>query len=172
VTARGLQRLAGLPFRLASALRGTRMVHPQGIVVPARWRIDGDCELVRGAAALAPGFAHDAVVRCSRGAGLPERLPDIIGFAVRLPGAYGAGRHQDVLLCTSARPPLLRNLFLPTAGWFASQASTVLPYRTGAGARFVIGLEPPRDRDAGPGLDGLRRALAEQPVVLGIASAR
>jgi hypothetical protein len=42
------------------------------------------------------------VVRFSRAGGLPEPLPDALGVAVRLPGAYGPGRDQDLLVTSSA----------------------------------------------------------------------
>jgi hypothetical protein len=73
----------------------------------ARLEITPGARRWAGARLLVPGARYDAVVRFSRGGGLPEPLPDALGVAVRLPDAYGPGRAQDFLVTSSADLPLL-----------------------------------------------------------------
>jgi hypothetical protein len=73
----------------------------------ARLEITPGARRWAGARLLVPGARYDAVVRFSRGGGLPEPLPDALGVAVRLPDAYGPGRTQDFLVTSSADLPLL-----------------------------------------------------------------
>jgi hypothetical protein len=85
---------------------------------------------------------HAVLFRFSRGAGLPEPLPDVLGLAVRLLNVHGRGRHQDFLLVTSADAPVLRHLLLPgVRGFFGQSFSSVLPYRIGGKLRLV-GADP------------------------------
>jgi hypothetical protein len=109
----------------------------------------------------------DCLVRVSRGAGLPEELPDFFGLAVRLLDAYGAGEHQDLLINASADLPVVHHLFLPAPRWYAQSYSTGLPYRAGAGL-FLVELLPPDGRGPGPSLEAMR-AATERTVALGIA---
>ena len=48
------------------------------------------------------------IARVSRGAGLPEALPDFFGIAARLVDSYGPGRHQDLLINASSSLPVLQ----------------------------------------------------------------
>jgi hypothetical protein len=43
----------------------------------------------------------------------PERVADFFAIAVRLVGAYGLGRHQDLLINALSGLPVLRHLSLP-----------------------------------------------------------
>jgi hypothetical protein len=91
-------------------------------------------------------------VRCSRGAGLPEGLPDTLGIAVRLCDAHGEGRHQDFLLNASADLPVLQNLILPAwDGFFGQSFSSVLPYRVAGALRLVGALPAAAERRRGRG---------------------
>lgn len=86
-----------------------------------------------------------AIVRISRGAGLPEPLPDAIGVAIRLCDVHGPKRHQDFLLISSVDVPVLHHLILP--GLLPDQSySSVLPYRIGGRLRLVGAM--PRGRGA------------------------
>lgn len=156
-------------FHALSALRGDRIFHPQGRVFAGSWRIDREDPRVRGAQAFRAGFEHEAIVRLSRGVGLPERLPDIFGAAVRLPGAYGEGRDQDLLVNTTIDLPFVRHLLLPSRGWFAAPKSTALPYRAGNGPLVLLGLLPPDEPEPGVSLDALEARIAAGPVAWGIA---
>jgi hypothetical protein len=162
-----LESAIALPFRVGSAVRGARIFHPKGFLCGGSWEVDRAAEPADGAQVLAVGARHDVVARVSRGAGLPEALPDFLGIAVRLVDAYGPGRHQDLLLNASSSLPVLHHLFLPAPRWFSQSYSTCLPYRAG-GRPFLIGLLPPREPGPDPSLAAMRAAV-EEGVSFGIA---
>jgi hypothetical protein len=91
---------------------------------------------------------HAAIVRLSRGVGLPRPLPDVLGLAVRLVDAHGPSRHQDFLLVTSLDAPVLHHLILPgPLGPYGQSYSSVLPYRVGERLRLVGALPRRPDFD-------------------------
>jgi hypothetical protein len=85
--------------------------------------------------AASPFFAdrreRAALVRLSRGGGLPERLPDVRGCALRVVDAHGPVRHQDLLLASSLSQVLGRHLLLPGHEFGGAFYSSLLPYRIG-----------------------------------------
>jgi hypothetical protein len=164
-----LERAIAVPFRAGSALRGARIVHPEGFLCDGEWAIERDSPLAPRAEALRAGARYGVLARVSRGAGLPQAVPDFYAIAVRLLDAYGPGSHQDLLINASSGLPVLHHLFLPAPRWFTQTYSTCLPYRAGA-APFVIGLLPPRERGPGPPLAEMRAAV-QAGVELGIALA-
>lgn len=134
-------------FRGLSRLRGKRIFHPDGI------GLNGVLKIPRTEASPfsfgvfgGPG-THPAVVRLSRGAGLPAPLPDVLGLALRVSDAYGPGLHQDLLLVSSDPSRLLRFAILPGPhGFFSSFFSSVAPFGTPEGS-FVLAA---RCTDRGP----------------------
>jgi hypothetical protein len=125
--------------RLASRLRGERVVHGRGRAFTGSVTLPGGAGT--GAPLLDTPASFDAVVRFSRSAGLPPWLPDVYGLAVRLVDAHGPGRHQDLLLDATQPAPLLRRL--PWPRWDASSAvyGSLLPYDVG-GRRHLLGAVP------------------------------
>ena len=105
-----LSSLAERAFAGLARLRHDRALHPRGSVADATlWVDEPTCALGR---ALGAG-PHPAVVRLSRGLGLPSPLPDVHGVAVRL--ERDAGR-VDLLFSGTSR-----------------HQSTLLPYRSRSG---------------------------------------
>lgn len=134
-------------FRTLSRLRGKRVFHPFGVGFAARVAPLGE-----GIGATAFEREGEALVRLSRAAGLPEWLPDPCGLAFRIPDAHGAGRHQDLLLVTSAAPPLGRHTLMPSRGFCDRPYSSVLPYELQGktvmiGARALAPAPGPRLKD-------------------------
>jgi hypothetical protein len=125
--------------RLASRLRGERAIHARGRTFRGSVVLPGGA--ATGAPLLDTPATYDAVVRFSRSAGLPARLPDVYGLAVRLQDAHGPGRHQDLLLDSTLPAPLLRRL--PWPRWDATSAvyGSLLPYDVG-GHRVLLGAVP------------------------------
>lgn len=119
---------AGL-FGLLSALRRKRVFHPVGSAHEATVTFDAGGPL--DAELFGRTEPQPAVVRLSRGIGLPESWPDVLGLAVKVPDAYGDGRHQDFLFATSGRSPGARHLLVPTTDVRRRPYSTLLFFRIG-----------------------------------------
>lgn len=132
-------------FERLSRARRKRIFHPFGVGFAARLEPVGGGG---GGAARAGGVAPsaggepslpflrepvEAKVRLSRALGLPEWLPDPCGLALRVPDAYGEGRHQDLLLVSSALAPVGRHLPLPSRHFVDRPYSSLLPYRLDGG---------------------------------------
>ena len=127
-------------FRRLSASRGRRIFHPRAAAHAARFTAERG-EGGVAAEVFVDGFAHDALVRMSRGLGLRPPLPDIFGLALRLPDVYGPGRHQDFLLASSGEGVAGRRLLRPTHGARTGMYSSLLPYDV-AGRRLLVGARP------------------------------
>lgn len=162
--------VTGLPFRVLSRLRGSRIFHPQGFAVSGTWSIERGSPLAPAAPVLQPGFEAAVVGRFSRGAGLPQWMGEVFGLAVRLPDAGGPRRHQDVLANLSADQPVAHHVFLPAPHWYARAYSTCLPYRAGA-RPFVLGWLPPQATTPGPTLDDMAQEVRAGRATFGIAIA-
>ena len=142
-----------LPFGVLSAVRRRRIFHPNGVAFDGTLHIDGPGSLL-GDVPLFAGGDHPAIVRFSRGVGLPESVPDILGIAVKLPGAHGPGGDQDLLLVSSGSGGIGRHLLVPAGSFGERPYSTLLMYRAGS-QRVLFGLEP------GPGVREDRPTLAD-----------
>lgn len=124
----------GWTFRAASAVRPTlKPLHPRGRLVHGTWHRSG----------LAPGVgvplldeAGDlpVLVRTSRSVGLPDWLPDIHGVAVRVPVGDG---YADLLLASTGWGPVTRFVLTGSRDPAARPMTTLMPYRTPAGALVV-----------------------------------
>ena len=157
-------------FRVASRLRGRRSLHPDGIGFAATL-YPAEEGAVRGIELFEAG-ERSCFVRLSRGAGLPGSVPDILGVAVRVPDAYGEGRHQDLLFATSGSAPIARHLLLPGfRGFFAHPYSTILPYRTPQGPA-ILGAFPEPGGVSPRGVEELRSAAPGRRFAIRIAGSR
>ena len=123
--------LAGLSaggFAMLSAIRRNRVFHPVGEAFDGAlgWETPSDApEALR----VLDGN-HEVIVRFSRGAGLPEPMPDVLGIAIKIP-AGATTKEQDLLLASCGAPPVTRNLLVPAKSFFRCTFSSVLPYRAG-----------------------------------------
>jgi hypothetical protein len=134
---------------LAAARRG-KAFHPDGVVYDARLAITGDPTAPQAAELLSRRDEHCVIARFSRAVGLPRPIPDLLGLSLRVLDAYGAGRHQDFLLVTSADYPLLHHIFLPARDVQQRPYTSSLPYRA-KDDLFVVGAVP---QPGSPRLDG------------------
>jgi hypothetical protein len=143
---------------LAGVRRG-KAFHPDGVVYEARLEIAGGPAAPRGAELLSQPGDHRAVARFSRAVGVPRPIPDLLGLSIRVPDVYGAGRHQDFLLVTSADYPLLHHIFLPAVDAQQRPYTSSLPYRA-ASRLFLVGALPDPDSPRPPGRDEFERLEA------------
>ncbi|SDC27066.1 hypothetical protein [Actinokineospora iranica] len=112
--------LVARAFANLARLRGGRPVHSRGRCFYATLAASPSCPDWLPL----PHRATTVVVRLSRGAGLPEPLPDVLGLAIRIPDG-GSGGPWDILLASSGQGPL-RVLPLPAAGWGRARFSTIM----------------------------------------------
>jgi hypothetical protein len=151
-------------FYALAALRRRRALHPTGIGYQGRLRVPNDSPPRPGVPLFQAGATHPAILRFSRGAGLPEQLPEALGVAIKLPDAHGPGVDQDLLLTSSTDRPLLRRLLFPARSFLHGAFSSALPYDLGS-ERVVLLLVPmPTNAGRSAGGVGRRRvggALAE-----------
>jgi hypothetical protein len=145
----------------ASAIRRRRVFHPDGVAFEASFQATG---AHHGAALLDDAGRHDAIVRLSRGVGLPRSVPDFLGIAVRIPDAHGPDQHQDLLLVSAGDRPGLRHALVPARSFDHGRFSTLLPYDVG-GRKIVFGARL-LDADAAAPiqLGDLRRRAADGDV--------
>jgi hypothetical protein len=161
VTGTAATALARL-FRVVSRLRGRRSLHPHGVGYRGRLEVAGDGRRWPGVPLLERPATYPALVRCSRSSGLPEPLPDVLGIAVKLPGAYDDGADQDLLFSSAPDRAVLRGVLFPARSFLRGVFSTLLPYRVGR-RRLVLWLRPARKQPGGGGraFAQLRRAVAD-----------
>jgi hypothetical protein len=151
-------------FYALAALRRRRSLHPTGAGYQGWLQVPDDSPARPGVALFQAGATHPALLRFSRGAGLPEPLPDALGVAIKLPDAHGPGADQDLLLTSSTDRPLLRRLLFPARSFVRGAFSSALPYDL-ASERVVLLLVPMHASD-GRSASGVGRwpgggALAE-----------
>jgi hypothetical protein len=156
-------------FYALAALRRRRSLHPTGIGYRGWLRVPIERPARPGVPLLfQAGATHQALLRFSRGAGLPEPLPDALGVAIKLPDVHGPGADQDLLLTSSTDRPLLRRLLFPARSFVHGAFSTALPYDLGS-ERVVLLLVPTPISGASTGGEDHRHvggALAELRAVV------
>jgi hypothetical protein len=128
-------------FYTLAVLRRGRSLHLTGIGFQGWLRVPKESPPRPGVPPFQPGGTHPALLRFSRGAGLPEPLPDALGVAIKVPDAHGPGADQDLLLTSSTDRPLLRRLLFPARSFVHGAFSTALPYDLGS-ERVVLLLVP------------------------------
>jgi hypothetical protein len=133
--ARAASSAGGQLLRTATAITGARPaakpLHPRGSVVPGTLHRFGAHDKA-GAAWLDEVGDDQVLVRQSRAVGLPSPLPDIFGLAVRVPTERG--RHGDLLFASTGVGRLTRFVLTPARSPYGRPLTTLLPYRTPAGA--------------------------------------
>jgi hypothetical protein len=128
-TSRLLSSIGAGAVRAASRVRSERVVHARGTAVRGRLLVPGGADL--GVPLLDEPGRYTADVRFSRAVGLPDRLPDVLGVAVRVLDAHGAGRHQDLLLDSVVLRPLLRRVPFPRYDFLGAAYTSLTRYELG-----------------------------------------
>jgi hypothetical protein len=164
VVAETAGRVVAVPLGALARRRHGKPMHPHGAV------FDGELER-RGSNPpwdvpwLDEPARDRVVVRLSRGAGLPAPLPDLLGLAVRLPGADGP---VDLLFSSTGSGVLTRYLPEPRRDTAASYCS-LMGYRTDAGTLVLAALPEPRELPSEP--RPLAAAVAAEPLVFTLVAA-
>lgn len=135
-------------FGFVASLRRGPALHTRGVARA------GTAQLSDAGRALSGAATCEAVVRFSRGGGLPARFPDVNGVAVRFLDADGPGEHRDLLLATAAPRPLHR-ILAPAVDFATDRYSTIASYRL-RGRAVVLTAELCDDAGERVTLDDLR----------------
>lgn len=122
-------------FERASRWRRARVFHPHGVTVCGEIEVGAG---LAGTELFRPGARVAAVVRFSRGVGVPTPWPDVLGVAVRAVDAYGPGRHQDLLAVTALPVTVARFVLVPARAYDGVEYSSLLPSQVG-GQRYLFG---------------------------------
>ncbi|MEU5366859.1 phosphodiesterase [Streptomyces sp. NPDC005925] len=154
---RGADRLAR--WRSAPAL------HPYGVLCSGTLTVTGPTDGGWGVPWLDRPGPYRVTVRWSRALGLPRRLPDGLGLAVRVEDADGPGNALDVLF-TSSRPGRFgRHLPLVRPDALTGPYSTLLSYRVGERERVLAAFPVPgRSGTAERTMPTLWQEVARRPV--------
>ncbi|MFJ3441211.1 phosphodiesterase [Streptomyces sp. NPDC086081] len=153
-------------FRALARLRHAPALHPQGLTCTGELEVVADRAGSWDVPWLETPRRLAVTVRLSRAGGLPRRLPDGLGLAVRVTDADGPGRTLDLLMTSSGRGRAGRHLPLPRADALRGPYSSLLPYRV-AGRSRLLAAFPRRTRQAPvPGdPESMAAALAAGPLV-------
>ena len=135
------RRVVEFAFATLARRRSGRAVHTRGTVLDATLTVEPGSATGR---ALGHPQRRSAVVRASKSIGLPGRIPDLLGMAVRIPTADGV---FDVLFASVGRRGPARLVLRPSGTWWGQPFSTVLPYVVD-GQQLLLGLQA--DPGVGP----------------------
>ncbi|MGY1752888.1 phosphodiesterase [Blastococcus sp. SYSU D01042] len=163
---RGAGRLVAVPLAALARWRGGKPMHPAGTVCRGVLERHGG-DRPWGVPFLDTTAREDVVVRLSRGAGLPASLPDLLGLAVRLDA--GGGAPVDLLLSTTGRGRLTR-LMPVLRRDAAAPYSSIMAYRSDAGAVRIAALPTTRDVPSDPGPQAAE--VRHRPLRFVLAAAR
>src|SRR5581483_2850092 len=111
-----------LPLGLGSAIRRRRVFHPIGLIVSGR------LERTAPPGEGLPAESGDIEARISKAVGLPGRLPDLIGLALRIPPRAFAATPWDILMVSAGSGALTRFALHPVTSWRAPM-NTLMPLR-------------------------------------------
>lgn len=124
-------------FGAAGRIRPTaKPLHPRGTLRTGVVRRLGLTE-PSGVPWLDEPGTDRVMIRMSRATGLPERLPDVHGLALRVPVG---DRHGDVLFASTGMGPITRFTLLAARRASRHPYSTLLPYRTPTGPLLLAAI--------------------------------
>lgn len=143
---RTLADLGAAVVGVASRVRGERVIHAKGLAYDATVTVLPAAGWIGVPLAGVPR-ERSAVLRLSRAIGLPDAVPDVLGFALRIYDADAAGGTQDLLLASSGSRAVLRHVLAPRRDAMATAYTSITPLEVG-GQRLLVGAFP---RNARPG---------------------
>jgi len=141
----------GAVFGAAALVRRTKPLHPQGHVGEGTLRITVPQSRL-GVPLLAEAAIHRCTVRWSRAIGLPSRLPDVEGLAVRFEDPTA-----DLLFAGTGTGTVSRFVLVPRPAGAHGPQTTLLPVASDGGGSLVFRVTP----DEGP--FGYGATGAEEP---------
>lgn len=144
---RTLADLGAAAVGVASRVRGERVIHAKGHAYDATVTVLPAAGWIGVALAGGPQERR-AVLRLSRAIGLPDAVPDVLGFALRIYDADSAGGLQDLLLASSGSRPVLRHTLAPRRDPMATAYTSITPLQVRS-QRVLVGAFPRNTRPGG-----------------------
>lgn len=130
----------GVALSVVARLRRDKGLHAFGVTTSGQLVVSGGfrsgVELVDDAA------RHEVEVRLSRAASFAAWAPDVMGIALRIPGAASGGRPADLLFATTGSGAITRFVLVPHLALGRGCHTTLLPMRTPAGRPIWFRLDP------------------------------
>ena len=167
---RAAGKVVGAALGTLARARGGKPMHPKGAVFTAVLERSGNGAgdgRTWGVPWLDAVASEAAVVRLSRGAGLPTPLPDVLGLAIRLP--TGPAGPIDLLLSSTGRGRVTR--LIPVLRRDAAAFySSVMGYRSDAGSLRIAALPGVVAVPSDPG--PLANAVTREGLAFRLAAAR
>ncbi|WP_067816910.1 hypothetical protein [Nocardia inohanensis] len=143
-------------FDAVARLRRGRVFHPAGRSVTGMLVVrDPQFEYLLGAT------ERPVLARISKGTGLPGRIPDVLGLAIRVPDRRD--RPWDFTFATTSALPLLRWLPVPARGWRTAHYGSLMPYRIDGGPLTWLYAEPDAAQPQSAGLTDFVADLQARP---------
>ncbi|MEV6618124.1 phosphodiesterase [Streptomyces sp. NPDC051051] len=145
--------------------RSAPALHPHGVLCSGTLAVTGRSDTGWGVPWLDRPGPYRTTVRWSRALGLPRRLPDGLGLAVRVENVDGLSNALDLLFTSSRSGRLGRHLPLLRPDALGGPYSTLLSYRVGDRER-VLAAFPVPGPDGSPDdtMPTLWQQLARRPV--------
>ncbi|MER7796674.1 hypothetical protein [Microbacterium sp. NPDC096154] len=148
-------------FSLLRRIRHPRPIHSRGLVLAgqATWMRDGAPSGIDWIDDVGEK-PLEVTARLSRGIGLPDTLPDVLGLAIRF--HLDDGRPADVLLAATGIGFPSRFVLVPRRSATGATFGSLLPYRSARGPVLICARSVPA-RAFPADLGSLRRSLEQQP---------
>lgn len=140
-------------FDVLARVRHARVFHPNGIPLAGRFRAVPAYEPLFGSGDRA------VIGRLSKGTGLPDGVPDVLGLAIRI--LDRDDNPWDFALATTGQGNLTRFAITVARGWKSARYGTLLPYRLGDAGLAWIFAEPTPDQPDTPSLGAMEEHLRE-----------
>ncbi|WP_306360765.1 phosphodiesterase [Nocardia sp. CC227C] len=135
-------------FAAAARVRDARVFHPIGLpLTGALHAVDGTYKQLLGSA------DRPVLARISKGVGLPDGVPDVLGLAVRVLDRHD--RPWDLAPATTGTGALSRFLITPALGWSSAYYGSLMAYRFGGGPVEWIFAEPDAAQPESPSLGAM-----------------
>ncbi|ORV14613.1 hypothetical protein [Mycobacterium celatum] len=153
------------PFRWASALRGRRIFHPNGVLA------GGVLERLAPQDQGLPVTSCDVVARVSKAAGTPGAFPDIVGLAWKMPPSKYPPTGWDVLLASTGAGLLTRIGLRPVTSWSGVTMSSLVPVRYQQQLWWIRAKLITEIPDRGVTLESIRNHIDDGGIVFAIEQA-
>jgi hypothetical protein len=151
-------------FATGARIRHARVFHPNGLHLAGRLHAEPEFEPLFGSGERA------VIARLSKGVGLPNGLPDVLGLAFRV--LDRDDEPWDFALATTGQGSLGRLVITPARGWASARYGCLMPYRISNSAPTWFFAEPDSVQPASASLEAMRAHLNEDLVSFTLSAGR